>query len=151
MSDNDSLYRELKDDLQAVAEPLFEFACEQVKKRGAFLPMGAKLSAEGETGLVAAAAEEDLTTSEVVLPLLVQGLNQYATSAEALALCEWVKIDVEGGKRRDAVKVHAQHRRGLCVAFYLPATKSLFRGWQFGDMMVTPAASFIEAWRSSDA
>ena len=146
MSDSDSLYRELNGDLQTVAELLFDLACQQVKKRGAFLPVGAKLSADGETVLVAAAPDEDVTSSDVVLPLLVEALRKSALAAEAVALCEWVKIEVEGGKPRDAVKVHAQHKRGLSVAFYLPATKSLFRGWQFGDMMVLPAEPFIESW-----
>src|ERR1051325_11327146 len=139
MADTDSLYRELMGDLQTVAEPLFDFACQQVKKRGAFLPVGSKLLEDGETSLVAAAPEHDLTSSDVVLPLLVAALTESAAAANAIALCEWVKIEVAGGKQTDAVKVHAQHKRGLTVAFYIPATKSLFRGWQFGEMMVMAA------------
>lgn len=150
MSDRDSMYRELKGDLQAVAEPLLDFACAQLKKRGAFLPIGAKLTRAGRTDLVAAAPDEEDTTSDAVLPLLIRALNQSAAGSEAVAFCEWVKIELEDCKLRDAVKVHAQHRRGLSVAFYLPAKKSLFRGWQFGEMLVRPAEPFISVWPNRD-
>lgn len=146
MADTDELYGELKGDLQTVSEPLFEFACQQVKKQGTFLPIGSKLTETGEASLVLAAPTEDVTSSDIVLPLLVSALTQSATAANAVALCEWVKIELAGGKQTDAVKVHAQHKRGLTVAFYLPATKSLFRGWQFGEMMVMAADPFIESW-----
>ena len=151
MADTDSLSRELKGDLQTVAEPLFEHACRQVEKRGDFLPVGAKLSSDGEVSLVAAAPEEDATTGDVVLPLLVAALSESAKVADAVALCEWVKIEVGGRKPSDAVKVRAQHKRGLCVAFYIPVTKALFRGWQFGEMMVMAADPIINCWPSTDA
>jgi hypothetical protein len=127
MPDSYALYGELKGDLQTVAEPLFEMACGQVEKRGAFLPFGSKLSPEGEVRLVAAAPNEDTTTSEVVFPLMIEALRESARYSTAIALAEWVKITPDGGKQTDAVKVHAQHQRGLSVAFYIPATKKLFR------------------------
>jgi hypothetical protein len=151
MADTDSLYRELKGDLQMVAGPLFDFASQQVKKRSAFLPVGSKLSETGETSLVAAVSDDDVTSSELILPLLVAALRKSAAAADAVALWEWVKIEVAGGKQTDAVKVHAQHKRGLSVAFYIPVTKSLFRVWQFGDMMVMAAEPFIESWPDEDA
>ncbi len=146
MPDTDTLYRELKGDLQTVAEPLFELACGQVEKRGAFLPFGAKLSTEGEVSLVAAAPEEDATTSDVVYPLMIAALRESARTSNAIALAEWVKIAPDGGKQTDAVKVHTQHKRGLSVAFYIPSTKKLFRSWQFGEMMVIPADPLLESW-----
>jgi hypothetical protein len=146
MSNSDDLYGELKGDLQTVAEPLFEFACQQVEKRGAFLPFGAKLLANGETELVAGAPDDDVTTSEAVLPLVIAALQQAASNADAVGVCEWVKIEVESGKMQDAVKTHVQHRRGLSVAFYIPATKPLLRGWQFGEMIVTPANELFPSW-----
>lgn len=146
MSGADILYAELKGDLQAVAEPLFEFACRQVQKRGAFLPVGAKLLANGQTELVAAAPEDDVTTSDVVLPLLVAALQQSASNADAVGLCEWVKIEVRPNQRQDAVKVHVHHKRGLAVAFYIPATKPFLRSWRFGEMIVAPATELFSPW-----
>src|SRR5262245_46066315 len=148
MADPDTLYRELKGELQTVAEPLFELACGQVEKRGAFLPFGSKLSPEGDVSLVAAAPEETTTTSEVVYPLLIAALRESARSSTAIALAEWVKITPDGGKQTDAVKVHAQHQRGLSVAFYIPATKRLLRAWQFGEMMVMVTDPLLETWPS---
>ncbi len=146
MPDTDALYRELKGDLQTVAEPLFELACGQVDKLGAFQPFGSKLSPEGEVSLVAAAPDEDSTTSDVVYPLMIVALQESARSSTAIALAEWVKITPDGGKQTDAVKVHTQHQRGLSVAFYIPATKKLFRSWQFGEMMVIPTDPLLETW-----
>ena len=146
MPDTDTLYRELKGDLQTVAKPLFELACGQVEKRGAFLPFGSKLSTEGEVSLVVAAQEEDATTGDVVYPLMIAALRESAWTSNAIALAEWVKITPDGGKQTDAVKVHTQHKRGLSVAFYIPSTKKLFRSWQFGEMMVIPANPLLESW-----
>jgi len=151
MSDPDSLYKELKDELGAVADPLFEFACEQLKKHGAFLPVGAKLMSGGQVELVAAAPEEDVTTNEIVVPLVVAALQLVATECDAVGLCDWVKIEVGGARARDAVKVHAHHRRGLAVAFFLPATKSFWRGWNFGEMIVKPTEKLVNSWPSGTA
>jgi hypothetical protein len=146
VTNSNGLYSELKDELQVAAEPLFEFACQQVQKRGEFLPVGVKLLANRHVELVAAAPEEDITTSEVVLPLLITALNESAVDAEAVGVCEWVKIEVQLGKLQDAVKVHVHHKRGLAVAFYIPAIKPFMRGWRFGEMIVTPAKALMLAW-----
>lgn len=146
MTDVSTLYREVKGDLQQVADPLFDFVCQQVEKRGAFLSVGSTLSTSGQVQLIVAASEEEVITNEAMLPLLIEALTDAAKTGDAVALCEWVKIEQGKGKRTDAVKVVAQHKRGLTVAFYLPAKKGLFRGWQFGEMVVTDADPLVETW-----
>lgn len=152
MSDLQKRYTEVKDELMKVADPLFGFATEQVLKQGAFLPFAAVLAADGQVALVAAAPEREPASGEDVLPLLVAGLQQSAAREDvtAAAACEWVKIGLNGGKLQHAVKVHAHHRRGVAVTFYLPATKPLLRKWQFGEMIMTPAPPLIEAWPNAD-
>jgi hypothetical protein len=146
MTDTNSLYHELKIDLQTVAEPLLDFACQQVNERSGFLPVGAKLTEAGETILVAAAPSEDITSSDIVLQRLIEALLRDALTANALAFCEWVKIEDTGGKQCDAIKVCAQHKRGLTVAFYVPATKPPLESWEFGEMIVISADPFIGSW-----
>ena len=153
MSGSDTLYREMKAELQVVVSPLFDFATEQVRKRGAFLPFGATLSVQGEVVLQAAVPEGEVASSEEVLPLLIAGLQQDAMreGVAAVAVCEWVKIGKDGGRLHDAIKVHVHHNRGLAVAFYLPAHRQLLRDWHFGEMTARPADGLIQTWSTTDA
>ena len=51
-ADIDSLFRELKPDVESLANPLFDASRDFVRARGAFLPHGAVLSTSGEVRLV---------------------------------------------------------------------------------------------------
>ena len=150
MTDTDGLYHELRGELQALSSPLFEFAEQQVRKRGSFVPFGAGLTKDGEVSLHAASSGEDIVSSSAILPLLHEGLRS-AVREHALAavgVCEWVNITREGSQKSDAVKVLVEHERGLTVAFYVPCRRRLFRGWQFEAMFVRPADPEVRpAWR----
>lgn len=153
MSDARTLYSEVKSELQAMASPLFDFAASQVRKRGAFLPFGATLSAHGEIALQAAVPEHEVVSSEEVLPILIDGLRQDAMDKglTAVAVCEWVKIGIDGGRFHDAVKVHVHHSRGIAVAFYMRASKRLLGGWEFGSMTAHPADGLVKGWSTTGA
>jgi len=147
MTVDQALYRELKDDLAAISAPLFELAEQLVRKQGAFLPFGAVMSAGGSVTLHAGATENDVASSDEVLPLVQAGVRQAAEpAATAAAVAEWVRIGMDGGALVDAVKVHVHHRRGLSVAFYITARKRLLRGWEFGDTMVQPSEPLVTEW-----
>ena len=147
----DDLYRELKPDVEAVAGPLLDMSEQLVCKHGHFLPHGAVLTESGETQLIMAAVEglgeRDVAPAEV-LPLLHDALR--ATAAEkdhrATAVCEEVTITLEGQKPTAAIKVLVEHRRGLCVALYLPYRRKLLRGYDFGSVFVKPADPEVRAW-----
>ena len=144
VSYGDGLYAAAKDDFQRVVGPLFDFAQQEVVKRGIFLPFGAILDADGKMALHAAAGESELTNSTEILPLLHQGLRASRQSDTlVVAVCEWVKITPNGGKQTDAVKVLVEHANGLTVAFYLPMQKKLLGGWQTDEMMVVPASAEV--------
>jgi hypothetical protein len=150
MSDSDTLYRDLKTDLQAVSGPLFEFAQQQVQKRGTFLPFGATLQPGGAVSLKAAWTGEDMASSAESLPLLHDGLRADAIQSEvlAVAVCEWVKITPAGGSQTDAIKVLVEHARGLTIAFYMPCHKPLLRGWRFGDVIARAAEPEVRPWKT---
>ena len=141
MAEVDALYGELKGDLQALSSPLFGFAEQQVRKRGAFLPFGAALERNGEVTLHAASDGEEVTSSTEILPILHQGLRSAAAEhdSSAVAVCEWVKITPQGGEQTDAVKVLVEHERGLTIAFYVPCRRRALFGWRFDAMFVKPA------------
>lgn len=84
MTTPDELYSEVKADIAAVADPLFDFSEQCLRKRGNFLPHGAVLDASGKVTLVAAAPDtrEDTTNSTEVLPILREGLRAEAKKKE---------------------------------------------------------------------
>lgn len=153
VDDVDTLYQEVKADLDQLASPLFELAEQHVRKRGTFLPFGAILKRGGEITLEAATSGAEFESSLEVLPILHEGLRATVKQGgvEALAICESVKITLEGRKQTDAMKVLVEHERGLTVAFYVPCHKSIFGKWTFEGMFVQPAEPEVNAWDSHDA
>jgi hypothetical protein len=151
MTSADALYSALKQDIEALASPLFEASEVFVRNRRAFLPHGAVLTLSGEVRLVMA-APADLETRAVsapeVIPLLHQGLRAAASSEEALALAvsEDVTITPEGQKPTKAIKVLVEHKRGLTVVLYVPFHRKSLRGYSFGAVLVLPASPEVCSW-----
>ena len=144
----DELYSALEADLRAVSQPLFEFGEEQVRKRGAFLPVGAKLDATGQVALLTAISERKAATSEDILPMVLEGLTHAATDASvvAVAALEWARISVAHFAAQPAIKVQVHHRRGFAVSFYVPAVRHPLGGWSFGDMIAKASAGLVALW-----
>ena len=150
--ETDTLFRELKPDVELLAHPLFQASSDFVKARGAFLPHGAVLTAGDEVRLVMAVPPgEDRPVSTVeVLPLLHEALRQAAATEQlrAVAVCEDVRIALAGRDQTPAIKVLLEHRRGLCVALYMPFHKRRFLGYRFDEMFVLPANPEVHPWSS---
>jgi hypothetical protein len=149
--DLDALYQELQPDLDRISSPLFEFAEQQVRKRGAFLPFGASLNRSGEITFEAATGGEDMESAIELLPILHEGIRATVAQGEvsAVAVCEWVKITPEGGKQTDAMKVLVEHERGLTVAFYVPCHKRLLGNWNFEVMFAQSAEPEVRPWKAN--
>lgn len=142
------LYAELKSDMEAIANPLFDFSEQCLKKRGNFIPHGAYLDASGQVGLFAAVPENEMTKSIEVLPLLHEGLRSSAKEKDyiAIGVAENVTITPDGQPSTEAIKVLFEHKRGLVVALYLPFKKHFLRGYSFGEMLSIPATGEVNAW-----
>ncbi len=153
MTTADELYSELKADIAAVANPLFDFSEQCLRKRGNFLPHGAYLDINGKVGLVAAAPENDITNSTEVLPLLHDGLRAHAKEKElvAIGVAENVTVTPDGKPSTQAIKVLFEHKRGLVVALYLPFKKQFMRGFSFGQTFTVVASGEVNAWPQSVA
>lgn len=147
------LYAELKVDVAAVANPLFDFSEQCLQKHGNFLPHGAYLDANGKVGLFAAAPENDITNSTEVLPLLHEGLRASAKERDlvAIGVAENVTVTPDGQPSTEAIKVLFEHKRGLVVALYLPFKKKFLRGYLFGQPFTVAAAGEVNAWAQSVA
>ena len=150
MTYSNSLYSELKPEVEAVATPLFELSETFLRKRGNFLPHAAVLTESGQVKLVAAApnSESDYTNSAAILPILHQGLRAQANeqSLIAVGVAENVAVTQEGQRPTKAIKVLFEHKRGLTVALYLPFQKKFLREYTVGAIFVVPANAEINAW-----
>ncbi|MDD2988925.1 MAG: hypothetical protein PHI64_08185 [Zoogloea sp.] len=145
----DELYAELRGDIAAVANPLFDFSEQCLKKRGNFLPHGAVLDANGKVGLVAASPDPNgRSNSTEVLPLLHEGLRAQARERElvAIGIAENVTVTPQGQPSTEAIKVLFEHKRGLVVALYLPFKKKFLRGYSFGQTFTVVTTGEVNAW-----
>jgi len=150
LNNSESLYRELKPDVERLANALFGASEVFVRKRGAFLPHGALLSTDGKVQLIMTGPDspKDNVVSPIeVLPTLHQALRLEAVDEDALALavCEDVRITGDNQRETRAIKVLIEHRRGLCTALYLPFRRKMF-GYSFGDVFAMPAEPEVNAW-----
>ena len=155
MSDINALYSEVKPDIYALTDALFELSETFLRKRGNFLPHGAVLTEHGEVKLIAAAPDSgsDLTNSTEILPVLHDGLRIEAKNIplKAIGVAENVTITREGQRATMAIKVLVEHKRGLTVAIYLPFEKKLLKGYVFGDAFSAAANPEVSAWGQSAA
>jgi hypothetical protein len=150
MTDADKLYAEVKPDIEAVSQPLFEFAEQQLRKRGNFLPHGALLTDQLEVRLVQAGPEpgHDRVDSSEILPLLHQALRAevQGSPVRALGLAENVTVTPANGRSTKAIKVLIEHSRGFTVALYLPFARKLLGGYTFGETFAAQAKAEVGAW-----
>jgi hypothetical protein len=148
LQSKDELYLELKPDVVALATPLFEISEKFVASRGSFLPHGGALAENGEVVLVAGAPPSDWTNSTEVLPLIHAGLRVSVRErlCTAVAVAESVTVTPPGQRPTTAIKVLFEHRRGLCVAMYLPFKKKVFGGYSFGPPFTVPATPEVKPW-----
>jgi len=132
-------------EIRPLVEAMFEISLEFVSKYGNFLPHGGVLKQDGKVNLCAAAPENEETASLEVLPLLHQGLRQYALQSEtnAIAVSESVFI----GERMDpAIKVLIEHRNGLTLAFYQTWRKRFLRSPRMGEVQIRSAEPEVGNW-----
>lgn len=142
----DNSYEALSEDIWALSEPLFDFAIDQVEKRGTFLPFGATLDRAGEVSLRMASDGQEVASTIEVLPILHDGLRQEGKGgASAVAVCESVTITLEGKEPTEAIKVLFEHMGGACFALYLPCHREAEK-WIFGEVFAVDAAPEVKAW-----
>lgn len=143
-----TLYAELKPSMETVSGPLFEFSKSCLRERGDFLPHALVLTTQGKTELVGASDGNNMSTAEMVLPILHGGIRTMAKqkSLAAIGIAESVTITPSGHASTRAIKVLFEHVRGLTVALYVPYQKKFLRGYVYGDMMSSLAKPEVDAW-----
>lgn len=147
------LYEELKTDVVAIADPLFDHCQQGLRSRGAFLPHAAVLNAEGRVTLVGAmtGSKDGFANTAQVLNMLHGGLRQM--SREKVLVAVGVAESYSGVRAQQpiqAIRVLFEHERGLAVALFQPFEKSEYGVYRFGQSFVVPVTPELGLWPSSN-
>lgn len=138
MTDKDDLYGEVKPDVRALAQPLFELSEKALRERGSFLPHAAALT-EGKVRLVGAMCNTagGVANSTHIKPLLRQGLRSMAHErpVTAIGVAETVTVTPDGQAPSQAIKVLLEHHRGLTMALFLPFAQDISGEIKFGSTL----------------
>lgn len=149
MSSLADLYSELKADVAALADPLFEHSQNHLRARDAFLPHAAVLSAEGKVVMMGAmtGSRDGQASAEYILPMLLGGIRQMSREKVLVAFGVAESVSLNRGETpMQAIKVLLEHERGLNVALFLPFRKAEDGEYQFGEPFVTPAPPPLKLW-----
>jgi hypothetical protein len=150
MSSPQELYAAAKQDLAALAGPLFELSGKRLRERGFFLPHAGVLTVEGRVALLDAMCSTPggFANSDHILPMLRDGLRSMAGERDlkAVAIAEVVSAipDVE---QTHAVKVLIEHQLGLTIVFYMPFIRTDIGSHEFGSTRTFFTDPEIHAWR----
>ncbi len=148
MSDLAALYAEVKGDVVALADPLFEQSRKALQVRDDILPSAAVLSAEGRVVVLGAmtGTQGGAATGPQVLAMLQAGIRQMSRERvlTAFAIAQLVYV-TRANEPVQAVQVLVEHERGLNVALHLPYWKIDGEN-VYGEAFVTPAAPALRLW-----
>jgi hypothetical protein len=146
------LYNELKGDVIAVADPLFEHAQKGLEARGDFLPQAAVLSPDGKVTLIGAmtGSKNGAANAAQVLAMLRNGLRQMAREKvlSAIGIAQNAAVTKDGQPMR-VVRVLLEHERGLTVALMLPYIRNEDGSYAYGEAFVLPAEPELKVWPSA--
>lgn len=149
MSSLADLYAELKADVVAIADPLFEHSQKRLQAKDDFLPHAAVLCTEGKVVLMGAmtGSRDGQANSAHILPMLLNGVRQVSREKVlvAIGIAENVSL-TRGDMPMQAIKVLLEHERGLTIAMFLPFHRADSGEYYFGEAFVTPAQPTLHLW-----
>jgi hypothetical protein len=143
------LYAELKGDVVALADPLFQHAQNSLRARGAFLPHAAALTAEGKVTMIGAmtGSKDGFANAGQVVVMLHGGLRQMSREKVLVAIGVAESVSVTRTEQSiQAIRVLFEHERGLTVALFQPFHKDDYGVYSFGQSFVQPVAPELNLW-----
>lgn len=148
MNELAALYAELKAEVVALADPLFDQSQRVLQARGDVLPHAAALSAEGKVVLLGAmtGSRGGSANTGQVLAMVHSGLRQLARERVlvAVAVAQLVFV-TRVNEPVQAIQVLVEHERGLTVAMHLPFWR-IDGQYSYGEAFVTPAEPALNLW-----
>lgn len=149
MSSLAELYDELKADVVAIADPLFEQSRKSLQSRDFFLPHSAVLTADGKVSLLGAmtGSKGGHANAPQVLQMLHKGLRQMSREKVLMAVGIATQATLtRGDQPQTAIRVLLEHERGLTVALQLPFHRDDDGRYSFGEAFVMPAEPELSLW-----
>jgi hypothetical protein len=149
MSSLAELYAELKTDVVAIADPLFEHSQKRLQATGEFLPHAAVLDAEGKVVVIGAmtGSKNGQANALQILPMVHAGIRQMSREKVLVAFGIAQNVTLtRGDSPMPAIKVQLEHERGLSVALFLPFYRSEQGEYYFGESFVTPINPELKLW-----
>jgi hypothetical protein len=149
MSSLADLYAELKNDVVAVVDPLFQHSQTSLQGRDFFLPHSAVLTPEGKVSLLGAmtGSKGGHANAPQVLQMLHKGLRQMSREKVLVAVGVATQVTLTRGEQpMTAIRVLLEHERGLVVALTLPFHRDDEGRYFFGEPFVTPAEPELNLW-----
>ena len=149
MSSLAELYAELKSDVVAIADPLFEHSQKRLQATGDFLPHAAVLNSDGKVVLIGAmtGSKNGQANAVHILPMVHGGIRQMSREKVLVAFGIAQNVTLtRGDMPMQAIKVQLEHERGLTVALFLPFHKAAEGEYYFGESFVTPANPDLNLW-----
>jgi len=149
MSSLADLYAELKADVVAIADPLFEHSQNRLRARDDFLPHAAVLGSDGKVVLMGpmTGSRDGQADASYILPMLVNGIRQVSREKVLVAAGIAENVSLHRGEMpMQAIKVLLEHERGLNVALFLPFHKADGGEYYFAEPFVTPAPPALKLW-----
>jgi hypothetical protein len=125
-----------KADFEAMANGLFPFAQEMVRKTGSFLPFGGFINPSGQFEMYAAYNGEEHPEPSAIVALLTEGFREGVADRRmrAFGACVDVRTIPPGSTEKcDAVMLSMEHSDGIGINGFLPYRKRMFRGYEFLD------------------
>jgi hypothetical protein len=149
MSSLADLYAEVKADVVAIVDPLFEHSQKRLQSKDDFLPHAAVLGTDGKVVMMGAmtGSRNGQANAAHILPMLLNGIRQVSREKVlvAVGIAENVSL-TRGDMPMQAIKVLLEHERGLTVAMFLPFYKAEGGEYYFGEAFVTPAPPTLNLW-----
>ena len=149
MSSLAELYDELKTDVVALADPLFDHSRTSLQARDYFLPHSAVLTPEGKVSLLGAmtGSKGGFANAPAVLQMVHKGLRQMSREKVLVAVGIATQVTLTRGEQpMTAIRVLLEHERGLVVALFLPFHRADDGNYFFGEAFVTPAEGELSLW-----
>jgi hypothetical protein len=149
MSSLAELYAELKSDVVAIADPLFEHSRKRLEASDDFLPHAAVLNTDGKVVLIGAmtGSRNGQANAGHILPMVHAGIRQMSREKVLVAFGIAQNVTLtRGDMPMQAIKVQLEHERGLSVALFLPFYKSKEGEYYFGESFVAPANPELNLW-----
>jgi hypothetical protein len=150
MSTAQELYAAARQDLAALAGPLFELSEKRLRERGYFLPHAGVLTTEGRVALLDAMCSTPggFANSDHILPMLRDGLRSMAGERDlkAIAIAEIVSA-IPNAEQTRAIKVLIEHQLGLTIVFYMSITQTDVGAYLLGKTLTFFTEPEIHAWR----